>query len=403
MKRIASCIMASLLSLASVLTAASSGADIPATAPAEKSAPGTVPSQQANDKIDDFIIKSMEKARVKGLSLAIIDGGKVVKVKGYGFTDADRQTPVTPLTLFQAASTSKTLTGFGILRLVQEGRLSLDDDVNTKLTSWKVPENQFTKDEKVTLRRLLAHMAGINIDGFFGYPRGEPLPSLVNILDGKPPANSAPIRVGSIPGTKTAYSGGGYTIIQQLLIDVSGQPFEQYMKESIFNKLGMASSTFEQPLPSNKWDLAAHGYGYAMPGGKTFERQEMPWKWNNYPEMAAAGLWTTAGDLALYIIDIQDTYAGRSSKVITKDMVDQMLAPVPGCKWPLGLGGLVLWKPGEANAEFRFSGTNCGFQCGSFGTVRTGQGCVIMYNDRVGEMFPEEIKMLIAKEYAWPK
>ncbi len=362
----------------------------------------TVPAQQVKDRVDEYIAKEMEKAGVRGLSLAIIDGGKIVKVRGYGFTDADRATPVTPLTLFQAASTSKVLTAYGALRLVANNRLSLDEDVNTKLTSWKVPENQFTKDEKVTLRRLIAHMAGINISGFYGYPRGEPVPSLLNVLDGKPPANSAPIRVGCVPGTKTSYSGGGYAIIQQLVIDVSGQPFEEYMRDFVFSKLGMVSSTFEQ-LPPGKWDLAAHGYGYAMPDGKSFPHGEMPWKWNNYPEMAAAGLWTTAGDLALFVMDIQNTYAGRSSKVVTKDMVDKMLTLVPGSQWKtMGLG-LVLDKPGEPNAEFRFSGTNAGFQCGSFGTVRTGQGCVIMYNDRQGEMFPYQIMQFIAKEYAWPK
>ena len=197
-----------------------------------------------------------------------------------------------------------------------------------------------------------------------------------------------------------AYSDGGYTIIQQMIIDVSGQPFEEYMRDSVFSTLGMVSSTFEQ-LPPGQWDLAAHGYGYAMPDGKAFPHDEVPWKWNNYPEKAAAGLWTTAGDLALYIMDIQNTYAGRSSKVVTKDMVDKMLTLVPGEKY-MGMG-LVLIKSGEPNAEFRFSGTNCGFQCGSFGTVNTGQGCVIMYNDRQGEMFPDDIKQFIAQEYAWPK
>jgi CubicO group peptidase (beta-lactamase class C family) len=223
---------------------------------------------------------------------------------------------------------------------------------------------------------------------------------LLQVLNGLPPANSSPIRVGIIPGTKNQYSGGGFTIIQQLIIDVTGQSFDNYMKDSIFDKLGMASSTFEQ-LPPEKWDFAAHGYGYAMPDGKSYEHKEMRWKWNNFPEKAAAGLWTTAGDLALYMIDLQDTYAGRSSKVISKESADKMFTLAPGEKY-LTLG-LVLLKFSDTATEFRFSGTNVGYQCGSFGTVNTGQGCVIMYNDRQGEMFPEEIKMIIAKEYGWPK
>jgi len=363
----------------------------------------TVPAQQVKDKVDDYITKEMERQDVKGMSVAIVDGGKIVKVKGYGFTDADRKTPVTPLTLFQAASISKTLTAMGALRLVQDNRLSLDEDVNAKLTSWKVPENGFTKDEKVTLRRLIAHMAGTNMGGFWGYPRGEPFPSLLEILDGKPPANSQPIRVGSVPGTKTEYSGGGYCIIQQLVIDASGQPFEVYMRDNVFSKLGMVSTTFECPLPASKWDFAAHAFGpWNESMAKAGKRLPVPWKWNHYPEMAAAGLWTTAGDLALFVMDIQNTYAGRSSKVIAKDMVDKMLTPVPGNQWKTGLG-MVLDNPGAANAAFRASGTNVGFQGQFTGTMQTGQGAVVIYNDRMGEAFPHQIIQFIAQEYAWPK
>ena len=366
----------------------------------------TVPAQQVKDKIDEYITKQMETSGVKGMSIAIIDGGKIVKVKGYGFTDADRKTPVTPLTLFQAASMSKVVTAMGALRLVDNNRLSLDEDVNAKLTSWKVPENEFTKDEKVTLRRLLCHMAGTTVSGFWGYPQGEPVPSLLNVLDGKPPATSAPVRVNVVPGTKTSYSGGGYTIIQQLVIDVSGQPFEAYMRDSVFNKVGMVSSTFEQPLPPAKWDLAASGYTANLQA-KDPKRGPVPGKWRTHPEMAAAGLWTTAGDLALYVMDIQDTYAGRSSKVLTKDMVDKLLTPVPGIKWKMGLG-MPLGGTGGTEAQslyFRASGTNVGsgFQGAFIGTVQTGQGAVVIYNDIQAEMFPELIIQFIAQEYAWPK
>ena len=366
----------------------------------------TVPAQQVKDKIDEYITKQMEKSDVKGMSIAIIEGGKIVKVKGYGFTDAERTTPVTPRTLFQAASISKVVTAMGALRLVENNRLALDEDVNKKLTSWKVPETEYTQEEKVTLRRLLCHMAGTTVDGFWGYVQGEPVPSLLTVLDGKPPANSAPIRVNAIPGTKTSYSGGGYTIIQQMIIDVSGQPFEEYMRDSVLNKLGMVNSTFEQPLPPSKWDLAASGYTANL-GSADPKRRPVPGKWRTHPEMAAAGFWTTAGDLALYVIDIQDTYAGRSSKVITKDMVAKMLTPVPmRNRWKMGLGMPLGGIGGtEAKGSFRASGTNVGsgFQGAFVGNVQTGQGAVVLYNDIQAEMFPELIIQFIAQEYAWPK
>lgn len=364
-------------------------------------------AQGAQDKVDEFILREIERQQIKGISVAVIDGGKVVKAQGYGFTDATRETRVTPATLFQAASSSKCLTAYAALRLAEQKHLSLDEDLNRHLTSWKIPENDFTKTEKVTLRRIIPHMAGFNIGGFYGYPRGEALPTLLAVLDGQAPAKSAPIRVGFVPGTKTEYSGGGYCVLQQWVIDVSGQPFDQFMKQAIFEPLGMVHSTFECPLTEARWPEAAHGYGYALAGGgqanKKLERAEMPWQWNNFPESAPAGLWTTPSDLALFIMDIQRTHAGASTAVLSQEMAAQVLAPVPGCKWPFSLGGLVLDHPGEKNAEFRFSGTNAGFQCGSFGTVHSGQGCVIMYNDHVGEAFPAAFRDVVAKAYGWPK
>ncbi|HEV7406599.1 MAG TPA: serine hydrolase domain-containing protein [Chthoniobacteraceae bacterium] len=392
-----SSLLCSLLLLSAGLAATASA--LPAQAPAAA-------APVAPDQIDEFILREMERQKVKGISIAIIEGGKVVKAQGYGFTDATRQTPVTPATLFQAASSSKCFTAYAALRLAEQKQLSLDEDLNRHLTSWQIPENDFTRTEKVTLRRILPHMAGFNIGGFYGYPRGEAFPTLLAVLDGKAPAKSAPIRVGSVPGTKTEYSGGGYCVLQQWVIDVSGQPFADYMKQAIFEPLGMVHSTFECPLPAARWPEAAHGYGYALAGGqanKELERAELPWQWNNFPESAPAGLWTTPSDLALFVMDIQRTKAGASSAVLSQEMVEKVLTRVPGCKWPLSLGNLVLEHPGEKNAEFRFSGTNAGFQCGSFGTVHSGQGCVIMYNDHLGEAFPTDFRNLVAKVYGWQK
>ena len=179
------------------------------------------------------------------------------------------------------------------------------------------------------------------------------------------------------------------------MIDVSGQSFADYMRDEVLIKLGMTHSTFQQPLPPDQWNLAATG------NMDDPQLRPVPGQWHTYPEMAAAGLWTTAGDLARFVIDIQDTYAGRSSKVITKAMVDKMLTPVPGNKWQMGMG-LLLGGSGD-DAIFRSSGTNYGFQGGFTGTVRTRQGAVVLYNDRESEAFPARIIEFIAQEYAWPK
>src|ERR1051326_5634145 len=167
----------------------------------------------------------MKLYNVPGLSLAVIENYKIVDTKAYGVIAPGSTTPVTARTLFQAGSISKPVAATGALSLVEQGKLSLDENVNDKLKSWKVPDNEFTATQKVTLRRLMSHTAGLTVHGFPGYDVDAPVPTLVQIFNGEKPANTAPIRVDITPGTKERYSGGGVTIEQQLMIDVTGKQF----------------------------------------------------------------------------------------------------------------------------------------------------------------------------------
>src|SRR5262249_3880498 len=179
------------------------------------------------------------KSGIPGLSVAVLQDGKIVRSQGYGVTEKDAKGAVTADTLFQAGSVSKPVSAFGALRTVQKGRLSLDEDVNRTLTRWKVPENDFTKQKPVTLRGILTHTAGLTVHGFAGYEVGGPVPTLVQVLNGEKPANSDPIRVDLLPGIEWRYSGGGYTVMQQLLIDVTGKPFPEFMHETVLHPLGV--------------------------------------------------------------------------------------------------------------------------------------------------------------------
>lgn len=185
--------------------------------------------------------------KIPAVSIAIIDGGKVVWARGFGVTEAGGHDPVTAETLFQAGSCSKPVAASAMLRLVDKGALSLDANVNESLKSWKLPENEFTKQEPVTLRRLATHTAGTTVSGFPGYAAGGPRPTVTELLDGKPPANNVPVRVDTLPGQKFRYSGGGYTIMQQILIDVTGTPFPALLQKEVLVPLGMTQSTYEQP------------------------------------------------------------------------------------------------------------------------------------------------------------
>jgi CubicO group peptidase (beta-lactamase class C family) len=340
------------------------------------------------DEVDDFIAAQMRDHRIVGLSLAVIDGGGIVKAKGYGLTDKGGKTPVNTETLFQAGSVSKSVAAIGALRLVERGRLSLDEDVNVKLRTWKVPENEFTKDEKVTLRRILSHSAGLTVHGFPGYGVGRPLPTLVQVLDGQKPANTAPIRVDMVPGSKWRYSGGGYTVMQQLVIDVTGQPFAEFMQQTVLSPLGMAHSTYQQPLPEDKAAETATGY--------TQKGEAVVGRWHIYPEMAAAGLWTTASDLARFCIAVQQSLGDKSHSVISTSMTRQMLATQKGDD---GLG--VFISGSGRTLQFSHGGRDDGFDTLMKATAETGKGAVIMINANDDSNASTKIAKEVARIYHW--
>ena len=332
--------------------------------------------------------KLMQLYKCPGLSVAVIDNFKIAWAKGYGVTELGGKTPVTVHTLFQAGSISKPVAATGTLSLVERGKLSLDENVNLKLKSWQVPDNEFTKDQKVTLRRIMSHSAGLTVHGFPGYEVGKPIPSLVQIFNGESPANTAPIRVDFVPGTKFRYSGGGVTIEQQLVMDVTGKPFPQFMHDAVLDKIGMADSSYEQPLPPARAALTATGTrsdGMLIPG-----------KWHIYPEMAAAGLWTTATDLAKFGIEIALSKQGKANHVLSEATTREMLKPQIE---QVGLGFFL----GEYKnpQEFGHNGADEGFQALLIMFADSGKGVAIMADSDNGISIANAVTQSIAKEYGW--
>ena len=330
----------------------------------------------------------MAELKTPGVSVAVINGGVIEWARGYGVAETGGSAPVTPQTLFQAASLSKPVAALAALRLVDKGKLALDEDVNARLTSWKVPENDFTKTEKVTLRRLLSHTAGLTVSGFPGYSADAPVPALVQILDGQKPANTAAIRADVVPGTIWRYAGGGYTVMQQLLMDVTARPFPLLLFELVLQPVGMKDSSYEQPLPESRRAAAASGHrtdGSLLPG-----------RYHTYPEMAAAGLWTTPTDLARFLIEIQQALQGRS-KILPPARARQMIAVQQG-NYGLGLS----MEGAGAAAAFGHGGSNAGFKCGMTALVESGRGAVVMTNGDQGGRLASEILRAVAVEYDWP-
>ena len=277
------------------------------------------------------------------------------------------------------------------MRLVDQKKLALDEDVNAGLTSWKVPTNGFDKTHPVTLRGLLSMTAGIGVPGFLGYAVDAPLPNLTQILYGVPPANSPPITVIAEPGSKYAYSGGSYEIAEALMIDIAQAPFPDLMDRLVLKPAGMSNSTFAQPLPHERETQAVMGHfadGKEVLGG-----------WHVFPEHAAAGLWSTPTDLANLLLAISRSWRGASSLFLLPETVRGMLTPQNG--GPYGLGAAIATSNGSLILMKR--GQNIGYQAYLILLPGEGQGMVVMTNSDNGSILAEALIRRAAELYGWPK
>jgi CubicO group peptidase (beta-lactamase class C family) len=325
---------------------------------------------------------------VPGVSLAVINEGKIEWVKTYGVMDKETKSPVTKNTLFQAASISKPVTAYGALRLVEQEKIDLNTDINTYLKSWKLPDSEFTKEKKVTLKNLLNHSAGITVHGFLGYSSDLPVPTLIEVLNGIPPANSGPILVDKVPEESFRYSGGGYNIIQQTMMDIEGNTFPNIMSELVLKPLDMNQSTYSQPLPKEQLKFAATGY---LPDGSMTKGKR-----HTYPEMAPAGLWTTAEDLAKFAVNIQQTLKAESNKALSQEMTAKMLAPF--VEKYSGLG--IFLKQKKNQTYFGHGGWNEGFSSDLVAHKDKGYGVVVMINSNHPD-FINELITSVARTYQW--
>jgi len=324
---------------------------------------------------------------VKGVSIAVVKDFKLDWAKAYGWADESEHRQATTETLFQAASISKSLNGVGVLKLAQDGKVNLDADINAYLTTWKFPYDTVSKGKKITLKALLSHTAGLTVHGFPGYIKGEPIPTLPEILDGKQPANSPAVRSMFAPDLRVEYSGGGTTISQCIVMDVTKLPYDQYMWQNVLKPLGMTQSFYSQPPPEVRRSALATGY--------TREGQEIEGKYRIHPEQAAAGLWTNPSDLAKYIIETQLSWQGKSSKVLSQASTKLRLTPV---QREAGLGVFVTKR--GTDLFFEHSGGNVGFRCIYMGGVVSGNGVAIMTNsDNDGIL--QEIVNSVAGVYGW--
>jgi CubicO group peptidase (beta-lactamase class C family) len=332
----------------------------------------------------------MERFRVPGVSIAVIKDFKIHWAKAYGVADMETRAPVTTTTMFQAASISKPVAAMASLRAVQDGKFKLDQDVNTILKSWKMPESEFSRGRAVTPRMLMSHTSGTGDGfGFPGYHPSATLPTLQQIFDGQPPANVGLVRLERAPMSGFKYSGGAVTIQQLALSDAVGKPFPQIMQEYVLGPIGMTNSTYEQPLPQARHAQAARAHDG---GGRVRDA-----KWHVYPEMAAAGLWTTPTDLALFAIEVQKTLAGQSNRVLSQTTMQEMVTPVGVGPYAVGFS---IQQMGQG-WYFGHGGSNWGYQCDLFAHRAKGYGVAIMTNGDAGGQLIAQLRERIIRAYNW--
>ena len=362
-----------------------------ASAPAAAQAPADIvnrlrPPVRLADRPDTAFKLSdrMRYYHVPGLSLAVVDNFRIVYAAGFGVTQFGGTTPVDTNTLFLAGSISKPVFATGVLQLVEQGKLSLDSDINNTLKSWKLPESRFTQTEKVTLRRLLTHSAGLTVWGFPGYQMGTPIPTVPQVLDSAGPANTGPVRNDTFPGARWRYSGGGITIAQLMATDVTGESFPALMKRLVLDKAGMRHSTYENPLPASRDHEAASGHEQLD--------TPVPGRYHVYPEMAAAGLWTTAPDLARWALAVTRAYRGEAKAVLSPAMAGEMISRQVQVAPPNGTDywGLGVTVTGQGDSiAFSHGGRDEGFVAAVIMWPRLGRGLFVLTNGVSGALLNE--------------
>ncbi len=349
------------------------------------------PTTQIDDSVyNPLTIEERIKAKgIPGVSVAVINNYKLEWAKGYGYADKEQKIPVTPSTLFLAGSISKSVNAMGVLKLADQGKIDLEKNINDYLRSWKFPENDFTKEKKVSTANLLSHTAGLSVHGFPGYSPGDSIPTVQQILDGQRPANTLAVRSIFSPGEKFKYSGGGTTITQLMVEDVTGMQYQNYMEQEVLKPLGMNQSTYQQPYKSG--DYAGYATAYYVDG------KPVKGRFHQYPEMAAAGLWTNPTDLSKFVIEVQQAYKGKSKKVLSQNMIRKMVTHYIDST--VGLGVFLAKKPNDVH--FSHGGADEGFRAYYFGSLEEGYGAIVMVNSDNGSIM-NEIMNSIGNVYNWP-
>ena len=340
----------------------------------------------------------LEYHKVPGISFALIQNGELAWASGYGAVAAASQQAVTVNTLFQAASIAKPVTAFAVMRMQQQRLIDINASIDIYLTSLTLAKGEQTPEAVVSFKNLLDHSSGLTAGGYMGYEKGAAIPSDRQTFNGEAPANTKATSVETTPGTVVSYSGAGYTLAEIALTDHFKQPFEQLMDTWALSPLAMKNSSFVLDYPQQQGVEVALGHDRA---GKTINGG-----WRRHPEQAAAGLWSTATDLARFAIEITKAYQGNST-LLSHAAAREMLAPImPQQDLSGQFGGQPAMTFIVAGADeqflFQHGGGTLGYSCFMVMYPETGNGAVFMTNSDAGYSIGHEMLRAASFFYNWP-
>ena len=338
------------------------------------------------------ILDRMAWYKINGLSIAVINTYKIEWAKGYGWADTAEKRKVTTTTLFQPASIGKSIHAAGTMKLVEQGKLDPNKDINDYLKRWKFPYDSLSRGKKITTFHLLSNSAGLSVHGFDGYKWDQPLPGIVQIINGDPPSNSPPVRSVFEPGIKFLYSGGGYTISEMMVEDITAKKYADYMKQAVLKPIGMTHTYFNGGLTKEAKTNLATAYRH--------DGKSIGCKYHIYPENACgASLWSTPTDFAKFIIELQLSLKDKSNKILTAENTRKLFTPYVSDFYGLGF---FIEKKGD-EVYFHHTGLNEGFVSDYYGSITSGRGVVIMANTDLASYpdITEEIINSVASVYEW--
>jgi CubicO group peptidase (beta-lactamase class C family) len=345
---------------------------------------GQIEISQMKNHIDSICLSE----NIVGMDVAVIVQGEIKWRHHYGFANNLSKDKVDSNSIFQCASISKAMTAVGVLKLVDEGKIDLDKNVNTYLENWQIKESKLTKDSVVSVRRLLNHTAGFRTQGSWGYRQNDSLPSLIEVMTGK--GKTGKIKLRNVPGTEWNYSNEGYMILQKIIEDISGETFENYMQRVLFQPLGMSNSTFKKYRLRDSIPYLVSGH---IKKGKLIKGS-----WPLVVESAVGGLWSTTTDISRYIIEIQSIFAGEKKGVLSRGLVEEMLKP------HLNSWGLGTYTRLEADGMqyFGHTGSNFGYRLMFDASYDLRQGgFVLFFNSEIEDRIFSKVYSPIMDLYGW--